>query len=204
MENGNYTIKLAGGLACNEAYRFKEPINLCIEQGQQVAIIGPNASGKSLLVNTLLRQYPLMDNRQVEYGCGLSGSDIRFIAFRDSYGSADSTYFYQQRWNMTEMGESPVVSEAFSGIADSTLRQRLFDLFELERIWDKQLVTLSSGEMRKYQLARTLAVSSPEYYYRQCAFQSKRHGRKLHILSNPCIRKIIVARHIHKSWTVRH
>ena len=158
MENGNYTIKLAGGLACNEAYRFKEPINLCIEQGQQVAIIGPNASGKSLLVNTLLRQYPLMDNRQVEYGCGLSGSDIRFIAFRDSYGSADSTYFYQQRWNMTEMGESPVVSEAFSGIADSTLRQRLFDLFELERIWDKQLVTLSSGEMRKYQLARTLAV----------------------------------------------
>lgn len=158
MENDNYTIKLTGGIACNETYRFRQPINLCIQQGQQVAIIGPNASGKSLLVNTLLRQYPLIDNRQVEYGCGISGSDIRFIAFRDSYGSADSTYFYQQRWNMTEMGESPVVSEAFTGITDSKLIKRLFDLFELERIWDKQLVTLSSGEMRKYQLARTLAV----------------------------------------------
>ena len=134
------------------------PINLCIRDGWQTAIVGPNGAGKTLLVNTLLRQYPLLDHREVEYGNGICGADIRNITFRDSYGSADSTYFYQQRWNMTEMGESPVVRDAFPDIKDPVWKERLFTLFDLPFIWEKQLVTLSSGEMRKYQLARSLAV----------------------------------------------
>ena len=158
METNNFTIRIENGLACDARYRMAAPINLCIREGWQTAIVGPNGSGKTLLVNTLLRQYPLLDNHEVEYGDGLTGADIRNITFRDSYGSADSTYFYQQRWNMTEMGESPIVRDAFPDIKDPVWRERLFTLFDLPFIWEKQLVTLSSGEMRKYQLARSLAV----------------------------------------------
>lgn len=158
METKDFTISIQEGVACDARYRLASPINLCIREGWQTAIVGPNGSGKTLLVNTLLRQYPLLDNREVEYGNGICGADIRNITFRDSYGSADSTYFYQQRWNMTEMGESPVVRDAFPEIKDPVWKERLFTLFDLPFIWEKQLVTLSSGEMRKYQLARSLAV----------------------------------------------
>lgn len=158
MERGDFTIRIENGLACDARYRMAAPINLCIRDGWQTAIVGPNGAGKTLLVNTLLRQYPLLDHREVEYGSGICGADIRNITFRDSYGSADSTYFYQQRWNMTEMGESPIVRDAFPDIKDPVWKERLFTLFDLPFIWNKQLVTLSSGEMRKYQLARSLAV----------------------------------------------
>lgn len=158
MERGDFTIRIENGLACDARYRMAAPVNICIRDGWQTAIVGPNGSGKTLLVNTLLRQYPLLDNREVEYGSGICGADIRNITFRDSYGSADSTYFYQQRWNMTEMGESAVVRDAFPQIKDPVWKERLYTLFDLPFIWEKQLVTLSSGEMRKYQLARALAV----------------------------------------------
>ena len=158
MERGDFTIRIENGLACDARYRMAVPINISIRDGWQAAIVGPNGAGKTLLVNTLLRQYPLLDNREVEYGSGICGADIRYITFRDSYGSADSTYFYQQRWNMTEMGESAIVHDAFPDVKDPVWKERLFTLFDLPFIWDKQLVTLSSGEMRKYQLSRALAL----------------------------------------------
>ena len=157
-QNSAFVLRITNGVACNPKYRLASPINVCLAPGQQTAIVGPNGAGKTLLVNTLLRQYPLLENREVEYGCGVSGADIRNITFRDSYGSADATYFYQQRWNMTEMGESAIVRDAFPDINDPVWKERLHTLFGLPSIWDKQLVTLSSGEMRKYQLARALAV----------------------------------------------
>ena len=150
------TIKIENGMACAPENRMAAPINVAIKRGWQVAISGPNGSGKTLLVNTLLRQYPLMDNNFVEYGC-ISASDIRYITFRDSYGVADPTYFYQQRWNSTEMDDSPVVGDIFPHIADKDWKETLYNLFDLGFIWKKQLVTLSSGEMRKYQLAKALA-----------------------------------------------
>ena len=157
-QNSGFVLRITEGVACDPRYRLSCPINISIGKGWQTAIVGPNGSGKTLLVNTMLRQYPLMNNREVEYGTDVTGSDIRNITFRDSYGSADSTYFYQQRWNMTEMGESAIVRDAFPAIKDPVWKERLYTLFDLPFIWDKQLVTLSSGEMRKYQLARALAV----------------------------------------------
>lgn len=157
-QNSGFVLRITEGVACDPRYRLSCPVNISIGKGWQTAIVGPNGSGKTLLVNTMLRQYPLMNNREVEYGTDVTGSDIRNITFRDSYGSADSTYFYQQRWNMTEMGESAIVHDAFPAIKDPVWKERLYTLFDLPFIWDKQLVTLSSGEMRKYQLARALAV----------------------------------------------
>ncbi|MBO7260723.1 MAG: ATP-binding cassette domain-containing protein [Bacteroidaceae bacterium] len=155
--NSESVIKIENGVACAPENRLSNPVCVDIKRGWQVAVVGNNGSGKSLLVNTLLRQYPLMDNKFVEYGCGITGSDIRYITFRDSYGTADPAYFYQQRWNSTEMDDSPVVSQLFPRIADAEWKETLFKLFDLGFIWEKQLVTLSSGEMRKYQLAKALA-----------------------------------------------
>ena len=89
---------------------------LTLQPGEQLAIVGPNASGKSRLASALAGRY-----------------GAKYITFRDSYGSyGDRNFFMQQRWNLfTLENDAPSVD-------------------------GRPLVTLSSGELRKYQLRRAL------------------------------------------------
>lgn len=157
-------IEIKNGIARNPAYRLAEPINLSIQTGEQVAIVGSNGSGKSLLIDTITGKYPLLLN-EVQYDFSPSSSNtaydnIKYITFRDSYGEADSNYYYQQRWNSQDADSTPTVSEALPKISDSQLRDRLYALFHLETILNKRMLLLSSGEMRKFQLTRAL-LSGP-------------------------------------------
>src|SRR5574344_301271 len=157
MNIDNLTISLSKGIACNPEYRLNNPIDFFLSKGQQLAVVGPNGAGKSLLINTILGKYQLMNNETVHLYGGIEGGDIRYITVSDSYGSSDPYYYYQQRWNATEMEDSPVIAKIFPKITDCKWRKQLFEFFDLSFIWKKQLVTLSSGEMRKYQLAKSLA-----------------------------------------------
>ena len=76
----------------------------------------------------------------------------------------------QQRWNLfTLEGDPPSVGEALHQDAteskdpEAALRRvrELTALFSMEPLLDKPLVTLSSGELRKYQLTRAL-LGGPE------------------------------------------
>ncbi len=104
-----------------------EPVDLTIEQGEQVAIVGDNAAGKSRLVDIITGRYPLLQN-----AVGGHHGLIRHITFRDSYGEQDGTYYYQQRWNQHDIPD------------------------DMPRVDGKPIIALSSGEMRRYQLGRAL------------------------------------------------
>ena len=128
--------------------------SLDIRRGEQVALVGENASGKSRLASVF---------------AGRNGA--KYITFRDSYGSyGDRNFFMQQRWNLfTLEGDPPSVGEALHQDAaeskdpEAALRrvEELTTLFSMEPLLDKPLVTLSSGELRKYQLTRAL-LGGPE------------------------------------------
>ena len=103
-------ISIENGVTRHPLYRLAEPINLRIDAGEQVAIVGPNGGGKSLLVDTLTGRYPLLMN-EVHYDfspCSsrLVSENIKYITFRDSYGDTDGTYYYQQRWNSQDLEET--------------------------------------------------------------------------------------------------
>ncbi len=154
-------------------YQLSGIKGLTINEGEQIAIVGGNGSGKSVLVGIMTGAHPLQDGDGVSYDFGDGAvsqrifDNIKYIAFRDSTaasGGADGGYFYQQRWNSTALEDSPRVCDELPSVDGEQLvrlRDSLFELFAIERIYDKRLVLLSSGEMRKFQITKAL-LSAPQ------------------------------------------
>jgi molybdate transport system ATP-binding protein len=141
-----------------------EPINIEIQQGEQIAIAGDNAAGKSRLIEVLTGHYPLLMN-EVKYDFSPSplkmvSENLKYISFRDSYGDADGAYYYQQRWNQHDIDENtPTVGQLLKGIfKDAEQEKKLTELFHLDELTDKYIISLSSGELRKFQLTKALGA----------------------------------------------
>lgn len=152
-------------------WRMAEPVDFELGQGEHIAIVGPNAGGKTLTVDILTRKHPLLQN-DVEYDFSpktsrLASDNIKYIEFRDTYGGDnDRTYYLQQRWNQTEIDESTptagkLLENAFLASGEDTEERRafqrhLYDIFNLDYLLDKYIILLSSGELRKFMLCRSL------------------------------------------------
>ena len=118
-----------------------------------IAIVGRNSSGKTLYVDKMRKQ--------------MASDKVRYVAFRDSYGVAtDQAYYLQLRWNQHDIdAETPntgqLLEQNFHLIGPDTEERRqwqrhLYELFGMKPLMDKYIITLSSGELRKFQLAKTL------------------------------------------------
>lgn len=126
------------------------------EQGRIIVIYGLNASGKTLMAERMRRE--------------MKSDSVRYVAFCDTYGTAtDRSYYLQQRWNQHDIDEeTPTVAQALersfllSG-SDTPerrqLQQHLYSLMGMEPLLDKVVIALSSGELRKMQLVKTLMAN---------------------------------------------
>ena len=153
-------IEIVDGVARHPDYRMAEPVNFVLYEGEQLAILGPNGSGKTKLVNTIIGRYPLLMN-EVHYDFGehkhrMVCENIHYMAFRDSYGDADTNYYYQQRWHSQEVELSPTVSEVLPAADGDEFVGALYRDFDIDRLMDKQMVMLSSGELRRLQIVKAL------------------------------------------------
>ena len=101
-------MRFGGLLAVNN-------VNLELYPQEIVSLIGPNGAGKSLLVDLLTGKYPLRDGTLTyDFRPSVTQTaydNIKYIAFRDTYGSADANYYYQQRWNAHDQEDAPMVRE---------------------------------------------------------------------------------------------
>ena len=139
-------ITVEEGVARHPLYRMAEPVNFELAVGEQLAIVGDNASGKSILVDTLLGRYPLLQN-EVHYHfptvtSKLVSDNLKYISFRDSYGSADATTYYQQRWNMMEQDGFPTVNELLGHCEDLGFQTNLYELFGIADMLEKPVIEL--------------------------------------------------------------
>ena len=177
-------IRIDQGIIRNPQWRMASPIDLTICEGEQIAIVGNNAAGKSRLVEVLTQHYPLMPLHEAKYDftpspLRLVSENLKYISFRDSYGESDGTYYYQQRWNQHDIDENTptvgaLLQQAYEQARASMgykleekemeilherqdkLRNHLNSIFGLDAMREKYIISLSSGELRKFQLARTL------------------------------------------------
>lgn len=142
--------------------QFAEPLNWSMHSGEHWALIGPNGSGKSRFVDVLTgklairsgkRDYPLPEF------LGIPVFDaIKSMAFRDI--TALTTDYelsaYQQRWNSQETESAPEVSSLLKYHADEAYTDRILDVLEVRPLLNRKVVQLSSGELRKFLLAKVL------------------------------------------------
>lgn len=133
-------------------------VNLEILADEQIAIIGPNGSGKSLLTNILLGSQPLSGHIQYDFGRNTTprlSKDIQLITFKDVYGSASTPAYYQQRWNQGDQDSYPTVSEILE-ISQTDSKNKIYNALHIYELQDKRIIELSSGELRRFQLAQVL------------------------------------------------
>lgn len=127
-----------------------------MEKQEIIAVVGRNGSGKTLYAERLRKQ--------------MASDRVRYVAFCDTYGAAtDKAYYLQLRWNQHDIdNETPVVGDVLERAyqltgTDSAGRRRLqhelYELFGFQSLLDKYVITLSSGELRKFQLIKTLLAS---------------------------------------------
>ncbi len=141
--------------------KIGEPFDICLQDGEQIAIVGDNASGKTDFVNVQMGRRRLPGN-PVSYDFSPSESNlvsdnIRYISFQDAYGDAAGNYYHQLRWNSIEIDEeTPTAGELLEKAGGGDIKEELYTLFDLQPVLDKYIITLSSGELRKFQIARAL------------------------------------------------
>ncbi len=181
------TISIEKGVARHPLYRLRQPVDFEILEGEQIAIIGDNGSGKSMLVDMITGKHPLLGDG-VKYDFGetndrMVSDNIRYVAFKDTYGTGDDAAYYQLRWNKHEEDNAPTVAEVLDeafALAEHSetlvgnptaeqlkqrtrertqLRERLYVAFSIGRILGQRLSLLSSGELRKFQLTRALLTN---------------------------------------------
>ena len=113
-------LKIKNLHASVEGKEILKGVNLEINPGEVHAIMGPNGAGKSLLVDMLTGKYPLRDGELTyDFSPSLTKTaydNIRYIAFRDTYGSADANYYYQQRWNAHDLEDAPSIREVLGEV----------------------------------------------------------------------------------------
>jgi molybdate transport system ATP-binding protein len=136
--------------------RFAEPPEWTIREGEQWAVVGPNGAGKTLIADILQGRYPLKEGEVVLANEG-NPDFIKSIAFKDVYSLADyRNAYYQQRWHSTETDNTPLVADLFDGCTDAQHLTHLLDHFAIRDLLPKRLLFLSSGELRKFLIVRTL------------------------------------------------
>lgn len=153
-------IHIRHGVTRHPDYRLAEPLDFDLSEGEHTAIYGPCGSGKTRLVDIIRMAHPLKtlgDGTEVpEAEWHIPGTEIRLINFRDVYGEAAPAY-HQQRWNAWDQPEAPTVREALEQ-AGTSIESLPEALNSLRALADQRLTLLSSGELRRYEIARTLAT----------------------------------------------
>lgn len=157
MENKKIIANLQNVVTRLPELRFTAPVNWVLEEKQQWAVIGPNGAGKTLLADLLQSKFALKEGEVTLGYEGKVSELIRSIAFKDIYSLADCrNSYYQQRWHSTETEEIPTIEDILKEHAGTSDLKKILSLFGIEELLPKKLIFLSSGELRKFLIVRTL------------------------------------------------
>ena len=137
-------------------WRMAAPVNFELCDGEHIAVVGTNGSGKTMFIDIVTGRHPIIgDGIEYDFSPSLKplvSDNIKYIAFKDSYGTHDGTYYLQQRWNQHDISEDTptageLLEEAFLSTGNDTAERRtlqnhLYSLFHIGHVLDKYIITL--------------------------------------------------------------
>ena len=139
---------------------LSNPINLSLQEGELVALMGLNGTGKTTLFKTILKeQSPLAGEIRFK-GKRLELNDLQH-SIGVVYTERTHIFGFTVR-DMIAMGRMPhtnrfgKLTEKDNAIIDSYISQ-----LELKEIENKQIDNLSDGQFQKVMIARALAQETP-------------------------------------------
>ena len=153
--NAKTLISLTDGVISNPLRRLAAPASFELRQGECIAVVGPNGSGKSTLLKMITGGFYL---REGSLKFSLSDEPyraIRTVEFDNAYSTTETQYYHQQRWQAFEREASPLAGELLSD-GDDAWRMQLFGILSIRPLLEKEIITLSSGELRRFSIARAL------------------------------------------------
>ena len=152
-------ISLDGGVISNPLRRLPAPASFQLRQGECIAIVGPVGSGKSTLLKMITGGFYLREGTLRLDLDDESYRAIRFVEFDNAYSTTETQYYHQQRWQAFEREASPLAGELLGAAgqeAGEGWQQRLFEILNIGPLLGKEIITLSSGELRRFSIARAL------------------------------------------------
>lgn len=148
-----------------EAYVLKD-VNLQINSGERLAVVGTNGAGKTTLIKLLLRLYIPTEGKIL-----LNGRDINCFKYEE-YAKVFSVVFQDFKLFAFSIDENICFKKAYngqklksaleeSGLADKIDRLPLGKETPLFKVYDDAGIELSGGEGQKLGIARALYKDSP-------------------------------------------
>ena len=139
--------------------RVLDKVNIKIETGEFMAIMGPSGSGKSTLLNMLGALDRPTSGKVVIGGIDIAGLDDNQLA---NLRNKELGFIFQQFNLITRMNalDNVEVPLSISGVSISKRRERAKDLLKqvgLESRLDHKPTQLSGGEQQRVAIARALA-----------------------------------------------
>lgn len=135
-------IKLSGIDKHFGNFHVLKDINLHFAKGNIIALLGPNASGKTTLIKTVLGMV-IPDKGTIE----VEGQDIKNNwTYKSSIGYMPQIGRYPENMRIGQVLD--MIMDLREGDA-STLDYDLYEQFKLEEILDKRMNTLSGGTRQK-------------------------------------------------------
>ena len=139
-------------------------INLNIKQGETIALVGPTGSGKTTLVNLLLRFYNLNDGNILINNKDISSFELE--SYRSQFSLVDQNvrlFNDSISGNIAFGKEKELSMKTIIDAAEISNSKEFID--KLDNKYDSEIgedgVTLSGGQRQRLSIARAIAKDSP-------------------------------------------
>lgn len=160
---GRISFQNVGFVYPNTGIQALKDFTLDIEPGQKIAIVGRTGSGKSTVVQLLLRMYDVSSGSLFLNGINIQAIDLKHLREAVSYVPQDGFLFSDSiesniGFGLTKPAEGAIRQAAKAAAIDTEIRSFPKGY---ETLVGERGVTLSGGQKQRVSIARALVKDAP-------------------------------------------